>query len=115
MSNKRTPSGLPLLPNEPARGADIVALLSRVNIGSVVKVFTAIDAVATHLNISRADVVDLLSAPTEAPLFDESDKTRWMSTEELAARIAADPRVQEHKNVLYLSRFASSSAGSRGW
>ncbi|MCO8250748.1 hypothetical protein [Comamonas thiooxydans] len=95
------------LPSQEVTGADIVALISRVNFKSVHKVFAAIQAVANHTGLSAQQIVDLASVPAAPPAFDGSDNDRTDATEVLACRMAQDIHLGELGGFLYLRpRFA---------
>lgn len=95
------------LPGQDVTGADIVALLSRVNFRSVHKVFAAIQAVADHTGLTAQEIIDLASVPAGPPAFDGTDNARAFATEDMARRMACDKALGELGGFLYLrSRFA---------
>lgn len=114
MTIKQKPQGNPL-PNQKATGADTIALLARVNLGSVAKVLTAIHVIAEHCGIDPAEVVRLMDVPSKPPLFDGSarDDVRVGSTEQLCAEIAVNPKFKDVYEFLYLNRFKGLRAGSK--
>jgi len=109
MSVTQSPSGNPL-PTNTANAADTIALLAKVNLGSVHKVLAAIHAISVHLDLNPREVVALADVPTEPPLFDGSDAERCQSTIDLARAIAADKRLKHLDSFLHLrGRFRQES------
>ena len=99
--------------NQDATAADTVALLSGVNLGSVVKVFAALEALAGHLAIEADDLVHGENVPLSAPRFDGTDAHRVDATRQLAERVASDPRCVHLDDVLHMSRRITARSGAR--
>lgn len=95
-----------------ANAADTVALLSGVNLGSVVKVLAAVDALSKHLNVSANDLVCHEDMPVVAPKFDGTDANRVESTRKLAGEVAADPRLEYLREALHLGDRFTSRTGA---
>lgn len=89
---KRIPQGRPLT-GENFRSADAIALLAGVNLGSVVKVLAAIEAIRIHTGARTDDIVRFSDIPTEPVRFDGSCETRVVATDHAVAAIARNPAV----------------------
>ena len=100
------------LPGQEVTGADIVALVARVNFKTVHKVFAAIQALADHTGLSAQQIIDLASVPAGPPVCDGTDSDRTDATEDLACRMAQDSRLGELGGFLSLRhRFADRKYG----
>jgi hypothetical protein len=86
---KRIPHGRPM-PDCDANATDVLALLSGVNFGSVVKVLAAIEAIKTHLKIPVEDIVRFANIPTESVAFDGKHADRIEATDRLVHDLVND-------------------------
>lgn len=71
-----------------AVSTDVVAMLSGVNFGSVVKVFAAIEAVRIHLGAAPEDIVRFGDIPLESVHSAEDPHNRYEATELIVNEMA---------------------------
>ena len=98
---KRLRQGRPIEGQE-ANAVDTVALLSGVNMSSVVKVFAALDALEIHLGYQPRRLTAIMNMTTEVVRFDGTDDHRIFATRRLCEHVAADPRVRYTDYILHL-------------
>lgn len=112
-ADKRLPSGRVMQGTE-ATCADTIALLSGVNLGSVVKVLAALEAIKLTVPMPPAAKIErVLDIPLSAPRFDGTEHQRVEGTKALVQRVCENPRVVYLDSILHLSsRFTYSSVAS---
>ncbi|CAG9165209.1 hypothetical protein LMG23992_00353 [Cupriavidus laharis] len=110
---KRIPQGRPM-PGSDATAADVIALLSGVNYGSVVKVLAAVEAIRTGTGTPLEDIVTFMNIPTEAVVFDGTNDARIIATDRLVHDLVNNPALDfleyalRHKYRHGVSKKASS-------
>lgn len=102
-NHNRLPAGRPI-PGTEVVSADAIAMLSRVNLGSVIKVIAALEALERHMlpkGINLSQLVRLADAPLHAPSFissDAVDADRVRGNANIVADVLLDP---VNENLLY--------------
>lgn len=93
----RTENGK-LLQHTPVVAADLVATLSGVAFGSVLKVIMAIHAIEEHTESSFRDILDPRALPTEL-----ADDCRWRETEKYVLPLVDKITDKDVRNILRLN------------
>ncbi|WP_224078069.1 hypothetical protein [Cupriavidus laharis] len=89
---KRIPNGRPMDGTDVV-AVDVIALLSGVNFGSVIKIIAAIEAMCIHLNKQPEEVVRFKNASMEPVEFDGHHEARIAATDDMIHEIVRNPRI----------------------